>query len=77
LDRILWNTVSEGVSSVSPRKRYAFWIDSEQETALKEIRERVGILPSEQIRRAIDAWVKTYGTKKTERKRGVTRRKRP
>ena len=61
---------------MTPRKRYAFWIDSEQKDGLEQIRERDGILPSEQIRRAIDAWLaKRRVTRKTERKRAVTRQR--
>ena len=55
--------------SVTPRKRYAFWIDLEQEACLNQIRERDGILPSEQIRRAIDDWF----TKKRVKVKGRTR----
>ena len=47
--------------AVSPRKRYTFWIDEHQAKALAAIQARDGILPSEQIRRALDAWVKRQG----------------
>jgi len=39
------------------RKLYSFWIDPEHLTALKAIQARDGILPSEQIRRALAAWI--------------------
>ena len=62
---------------MTPRKRYAFWIDDHQRAALDAIRERDGILPSEQIRRALDAWIQKRGvTAKSGRKR-VGTRKRP
>jgi len=56
-------------------KRYAFWIDVEQLRGLDAIRERDGILPSEQIRRAIDAWLKEKGITKMERQRPVGRKR--
>ena len=61
---------------MTPRKRYAFWIDSEQQEALEEIRERDGVLPSEQIRRALNDWFKKQGvTVKADRKRAATRKR--
>jgi hypothetical protein len=39
------------------RKRYTFWIDIEQAAALKEIKSRDGMPESEQLRRAIAAWL--------------------
>jgi hypothetical protein len=61
---------------MTPRKRYSFWIDDEQVEGLKAIKERDGVLESEQIRRAINAWLEQRGvTVKTERKRAVTRKR--
>jgi hypothetical protein len=58
------------------RKRYAFWIEDDQLSALEAIRAKDGILPSEQIRRALDLWFKQKGAKvKTERQRAVTRKR--
>ena len=51
---------------VKPRKRYTFWIDDEQSQGLKVVKERDGVLESEQIRRAINDWLK---------KRGVTQKR--
>jgi len=42
---------------MSPRKRYSFWIDDAQADGLKQVKDRDGVLESEQIRRAIDAWL--------------------
>jgi len=51
-----------------PRNRYTFFIDDEQRAALSAIKERDGISESEQIRRAIRAWVEAKGvTVKAER----------
>ena len=58
---------------MSPRKRYSFWIDDRQAEGLKQIKERDGVLESEQIRRAIDAWLKQKGVK-ADRKRAPTRK---
>lgn len=61
---------------VSPRRRYNFWIEDEQREGLRLIRERDGVLESEQIRRAIDAWLIERGVKKkTGRKRAGTRKR--
>ena len=55
---------------VTPRSRYTFFIDEDQRGALADIEERDGISESEQIRRAIKAWVEKKGVgKKMERPR--------
>ena len=59
-----------------PLKRYTFWIEEDQVGSLGTVRQRDGVLPSEQIRRALDDWFKKKGVKKAERKR-VAARKRP
>jgi hypothetical protein len=56
--------------------RYTFFIDDDQRAALAAIKERDGISESEQIRRAIKAWIEQKGaTARTERKRAVTRKR--
>jgi hypothetical protein len=58
------------------RKLYSFWIDPAQADALKVVKQRDGIPESEQIRRAITAWLETKGvTEKAERKRAATRKR--
>jgi len=58
------------------RSRYNFWIDDEQRKGLREIKERDGVLESEQIRRAINRWLEEKGVKvKTQRKRTVSRKR--
>jgi hypothetical protein len=58
------------------RSRYNFWIDDELREGLREIRERDGVLESEQIRRAIRDWLEKKGIKlKAASRRAVTRRK--
>ena len=59
---------------MTPRTRYNFWIDAEQREGLRAVKERDGVLESEQIRRAIDEWLLKKGVRaKSERKRAVTR----
>ena len=60
---------------MTPRKRYSFWIDDEQAEGLKNVKKRDGVLESEQIRRALDDWLRTKGVKKTGRKRAATRKR--
>ena len=61
---------------MTPRKKYSFWIDDEQAEGLKEVKERDGVLESEQIRRAINEWLDKKGVrKKTERPRAATRKR--
>jgi Ribbon-helix-helix domain len=52
-----------------PRKRYSFWIDDEQADGLKVVKERDGVLESEQIRRAINDWLEKKGVRKADRER--------
>lgn len=42
---------------MAKRRLYSFWIDEEHSALLKAVRDRDGILPSEQIRRAVQAWL--------------------
>jgi hypothetical protein len=60
---------------MTPRRRYSFWIDDEQSEGLKRVKERDGVLESEQIRRAINAWLNQKGVSvNTARKRPSTRK---
>ena len=45
------------------RSRYNFWIDDEQREGIRQIKERDGVLESEQIRRAINRWLQEKGVK--------------
>jgi hypothetical protein len=61
---------------VTPRRKYSFYIDDEQADALKRIKERDGVLESEQIRRALNDWIEKKGvTVKATSRRARTRRK--
>jgi hypothetical protein len=61
---------------MTPRQRYGFWIDASQREGLRAVKERDGVLESEQIRRAINDWLQKKGVVKAERKR-TSMRKRP
>jgi hypothetical protein len=55
------------------RKIYSFAIDAELAAGLKDVKVRDGIAESEQIRRAVRAWLESKGVMKAERKRASTR----
>jgi len=63
------------LTSVMPRERYNFLIDPEQREALRFIKAREGVPESEQIRRAIDDWLKRKGILKSGRKRAALRKR--
>jgi hypothetical protein len=48
---------------MTSRKKYSFWIDDSQADGLKVVKERDGVLESEQIRRAINDWLQKKGVK--------------
>ena len=51
-----------GTAAVPPKRtRFTFWIDADQRSALKSIHVRDGISQAEQIRRALDFWIRSRG----------------
>jgi hypothetical protein len=56
------------------RKKYSFYIEEKQAELLKAIKERDGVLESEQIRRALNDWIEKKAIK-IERKLAVTRKR--
>ena len=58
---------------MSPRRRYSFWIDEAQARGLKIVKERDGVLESEQIRRALAEWLRKKGVSRADIRRGVAR----
>jgi hypothetical protein len=50
------------------RKLYSFWIDRELAAGLKRIKERDGVPESEQIRRAVELWLRSKGAMKRRKK---------
>jgi hypothetical protein len=62
---------------VTPLRATNFRLESELIEALQVIRDRDGIPVTEQVRRAIQAWLKEKGvTPKAQGKRAVTRKPR-
>ena len=59
---------------MTPRKRYSFWINDAQAEGLKAVKAAEDISESEQIRQALNHWLKKKGVMKTARKRAVTRK---
>jgi predicted DNA-binding protein len=59
---------------VTPKRLTNFRIDTDLLDRLQAIRERDGIPVSEQVRRAITAWLEGH-EQKTERKRAPTRKR--
>ncbi len=59
------------------RKATGYRLDDELIEGLQVVYERDGILPSEQVRRAVRAWLEAKGvlTPKAERKRAATRKR--
>jgi hypothetical protein len=57
------------------RKRYSFFINENQAAGLKLVKERDDISEAEQIRQALNEWLKKQGALKTARRRASTRRK--
>ena len=60
---------------MTPLRQTAFRIDEELLAALLVIKARDGIPVSEQVRRALQAWVDSKEIVKSERKRAVTRKR--
>jgi hypothetical protein len=58
------------------RQRFNFWIDDDLRDGLKAIRDRDGIVESEQIRRAVRDWLQKKGVgAKPDRSRVVARKR--
>jgi len=60
---------------LTPKKLYTFAIDPDLAEALKRVKAKDGIGESEQIRRALRAWLTKRGVMKTERKRPASRKR--
>lgn len=60
---------------MTPLRQTAFRIESDLLDALQEIKRRDGVPVSEQVRRALQAWVESKGVRRAERKRAVTRKR--
>lgn len=64
-----------GAVVVVTRKRYTFWITDVQADALKRVKDAEGTSESEQIRQALNEWLKKKGAIETGLRRASTRRK--
>jgi hypothetical protein len=61
---------------MTPRKLSAFRLDEQLIDGLRNVWERDGIQPSEQVRRAVRAWLEAKGViQKSDRKRASTRKR--
>jgi predicted DNA-binding protein len=60
---------------MSPKRLYNFRIDPDLDEGLKAVKERDGIAESEQIRRAIRAWLEEKGVIKAASRRVSPRRR--
>lgn len=64
---------------MSPRKLYSFYINDVQAAGLKAIKDAADMSESEQIRQALNAWLRKWRRKgvitTAERKRAVTRKR--
>jgi len=62
--------------TMTPREKVlTFRPDTDTYQAMVGLRERDGVPFSEQIRRALRAWLESKGAMKTERSRAVTRKR--
>jgi hypothetical protein len=59
---------------MSPKTRFQVMLEPEQLAAMRRTEEKTGAAIGEQIRRAIDEWLRRQGGK-TERKRARTRKR--
>jgi len=70
------NVLRYNTMYMPPRRITTFRLDEDLLLGLQTIWERDGVQPSEQVRRAIRAWLDARGIPmKTGRKRAVTRRR--
>jgi hypothetical protein len=56
------------LAAMAPKVRFNFWMDPAQREGLQFVKERDGVPESEQVRRAVEAWLTAKGVK-AERKR--------
>jgi hypothetical protein len=69
-------TVLYSVSMTPVRKVAAFRLDDDLLAAMQTVWERDGVQPSEQVRRALRAWLESKGVKvKAAPRRAVTRQR--
>jgi hypothetical protein len=57
------------------RRRYSFWINEAQAAGLKSVKESEGMTESEQIRQALNEWLKKRDALKSAPRRVSARRR--
>jgi hypothetical protein len=63
---------------MSPRKLYSFYMNDVQAAGLKAVKRAIDMSESEQIRQALNAWLRKWerkGVIKSERKRPASRKR--
>lgn len=65
------------MGDIMPLKKYSFWVEESQLEGLRFVADRDGIRESEQIRRAVNAWLETKGVTLAGSGQGAVGRKRP
>ena len=73
--KVWQNAIQLETPCIITRKRYTFWITDVQAEGLKRVKENEGTSESEQIRQALNEWLKRKGAIETGLRRGGTRRK--
>jgi hypothetical protein len=73
---LTWAMYCSRLQQVTPKTASTFRIDDELLEALRTVKQRDGIPISEQVRRALLAWVESKGVQmKSDRKRATTRKR--
>jgi hypothetical protein len=60
---------------MSPRTASTFRLEDDLLDGLRQVKERDGIPISEQVRRALKAWLDARGIQKVDRKRAIARKR--
>jgi hypothetical protein len=69
------NQVQYNATYMSPRTASTFRLEDDLLDGLRQVKERDGIPISEQVRRALKAWLDARGIQKVDRKRAISRKR--
>jgi hypothetical protein len=69
------NQVQYNATYMSPRTASTFRLEDDLLDGLRQVKERDGIPISEQVRRALKAWLDARGIQKVDRKRAIARKR--
>jgi hypothetical protein len=77
IDKAIQRKLSSKVSTMTPLKPATFRLEEEILEGLQDVKERDGLPVTEQVRRALTAWLESRGVKlkKSDRKRAGTRKR--